>query len=127
MNLAKYKWKVNTTSDNSNEKIEAFQAAGLNYSPAFLRLCLNRGLESVEQIKEAIDQTPQLYHNPFELYQMDVAVERLKAAVSNQERIVIYGDYDADGITSTLILYETIEQIGADVSYYLPNRLIYGY
>lgn len=127
MNLAKYEWKVNTTSDNSNEKIEVLQAAGLNYSPAFLRLCLNRGLETIEQIQQAVDQTPQLYHNPFELYQMDVAVERLKLAVSNQEKIVIYGDYDADGITSTLILYETLEQIGADVSYYLPNRLIDGY
>lgn len=127
MNLAKYNWKLKESSSELQKKIQALQAAGLNYSPAFLRLCLNRGLESSEQIDQAINQTPQLYHDPFELYQMDRAVERLQLAIENEERILIYGDYDADGITSTLILYETLEMIGAHVEYYLPNRLTDGY
>lgn len=127
MNLAKYDWKLRATSENSEKELEALQAAGLNYSPAFLRLCLNRGLNSPEEIHKAINQTPQLYHDPFELYQMDQAVERLRSAIENEERILIYGDYDADGITSTLILFETLEMIGAHVEYYLPNRLTDGY
>lgn len=127
MNLAKYDWKMTSSSGELEEEIHALQAAGLKYSPAFLRLCLNRGLKSPEQIEQAINQTPQLYHNPFELYQMELAVKRLQTAVENEERILIYGDYDADGITSTLILYETLEMIGAHVEYYLPNRLTDGY
>lgn len=127
MNLAKYNWKRQSSADEIQAEVQALQAAGLNYSPAFLRLCLNRGLNSLEAIQAATNQTPQLYHSPFDLYQMDVAIERLQAAVENEERILIYGDYDADGITSTLILYESLEMIGAQVEYYLPNRLTDGY
>ena len=58
---------------------------------------------------------------------MERAVERIQTAIEDQEVILIYGDYDADGITSTLILYETLEMLGARVIYYVPNRLVDGY
>lgn len=114
-------------SPASRQQIVALQEAGLNYTPAFLRLCIQRGLTSPEAIRRATDQAPQTFHDPFLLYQMDKVVERLEQAIGEQELITIYGDYDADGITSTLILYEALESIGANVNYYLPNRLIDGY
>ena len=127
MNLAKYNWELPTHSQEETKIIEELQTAGLKYSPAFLHLCIERGFTSKEQIEQAINQKPQLYHDPFNLYQMDIAVERLQEAVANGEQILIYGDYDADGITSTLILFETLETIGANVDYYLPNRITDGY
>ena len=127
MNLAKYQWNVLPDPVDIDEQVKQLQAAGLDYSPAFLRLCIRRGHSTPELIREATNQEPQLYHDPYLMYQMDVAVERLQVAIENQSAILIYGDYDADGITSTLILYETLESLGANVQYYLPNRLTDGY
>lgn len=127
MNLAKYQWNVAADPADVDEQVKQLQAAGLDYSPAFLRLCIRRGYTTPDAIREATNQEPQLYHDPFSMYQMDIAVERLQTAVENQSAILIYGDYDADGITSTLILYEALESLGANIQYYLPNRLTDGY
>lgn len=127
MNLSKYHWNIVATSLEVDEQVAQLQEAGMTYSPAFLRLCVKRGLKTPADIQEATNQQPQLFHDPFELYEMDKAVERLRNAIENQELIMIYGDYDADGITSALILYEALETLGANVRYYLPNRLIDGY
>ncbi len=65
--------------------------------------------------------------NPFEIKDMDKAAARVKAAVENGEKICVYGDYDADGVTSTALLYSYLETIGADVIYYIPSREGEGY
>jgi single-stranded-DNA-specific exonuclease len=65
--------------------------------------------------------------DPFLMTGMDQAVERLSSAIENGEPIVIYGDYDADGITATSLLYEVIKQAGGSVGYYIPNRFEEGY
>ena len=127
MNLTQYQWQYRELPPQWEEKVRTLQEAGLHYSPAFLRLCIARGLDSVEAIEQATNRQPQLFHSAYDLYDMERAVERLRLAIDQQEHIVIYGDYDADGITSTLILLETLELLGASVSYYLPNRLIDGY
>src|SRR5699024_9404441 len=61
------------------------------------------------------------------MHDMQKAVERLQIAIENGESILVYGDYDADGITSTSVIVETLEMLGANVSYYLPNRFKDGY
>ncbi|MFK8243367.1 MULTISPECIES: single-stranded-DNA-specific exonuclease RecJ [unclassified Facklamia] len=127
MRRSQYYWQYPSVSDETAEQLNQLQLAGLNYSPAFLRLCLQRGLNTPQAIQQATNQEPQLYHDPFLLYDMDRAVERLHQAIERGEHILIYGDYDADGITSTLILVECLESLGANYSYYLPNRLIDGY
>lgn len=126
LEYARYQWELSDQA-NIDEAIQNLKAAGLDYSPAFLRLCLKRGLDTKELIEEAVNQQPQLYHDPFLLYDMEKAVNRINQAIIEGEHIVIYGDYDADGITSTLILYETLDMLGADVSYYLPHRVTDGY
>ncbi|MCW6661834.1 single-stranded-DNA-specific exonuclease RecJ [Aerococcaceae bacterium NML201209] len=127
MNLAHYHWRLPTDSSEITQIVDQLQQDGLAYSSAFLRLCVQRGFTSVEAIQTATNQEPQLFHDPFLLYDMERTVERLREAIENEELILIYGDYDADGITSTLILYEALETLGANVQYYLPNRLIDGY
>ena len=126
-NLSRYQWQEKPLPTNWQTQVEMLQKAGLKFSPAFLKLCLVRGLTTVEAIEQATTKQPQLFHDPFLLYDMDKAIERLMSAVEIGQQIVVYGDYDADGITSTLILYEALVQLGAEVRYYLPNRLIDGY
>ncbi|MGX7108230.1 single-stranded-DNA-specific exonuclease RecJ [Facklamia miroungae] len=124
--LSKYHWHFSKKISES-QAYETLKEAGEDYSPAFLSICFNRGLHSIEAIKKATDQEPTLYHDPFKLYQMDKAVERIHRAIEKEEKILIYGDYDADGITSTLILKEALDTLGADSQVYLPNRFTDGY
>lgn len=65
--------------------------------------------------------------SPFDLVDMDRAVERINEAIESQQKIVVYGDYDADGVTATVILTSYLEAMGADVGYYIPNREDEGY
>src|SRR5699024_8963919 len=122
MNLIENHWQIPVTDGKIDEQLDTMKAAGLDFSPAFLRLCINRGLDSVDMILEATNPEPQVYHDPFLFYQMERAIERLHQAIAAGELILIYGDYDADGITSTLILIEALEELGANFTYYLPNR-----
>lgn len=124
--LAQYSWQ----RDHENvdkQTLNKLQTFFPDLSEKFLKLCIFRGYDTAEQIQEAINPEPQLFHSPFEFYQMGKAVERIMKGVENQEKILIYGDYDADGITSTLILLEALESLGAQVEYYLPNRYLDGY
>ena len=73
----------------------------------------------------AMDQS--VVHDPFLLHDMQKAVERIMSAIEANEKILVYGDYDADGVTSTTIMYETLAQLGADVNYFVPNRFKDGY
>ncbi len=121
-NLSKYNWVLrNKPNASINEE------AGRNYSPAFLRLLASRGITTSEELEKQIDSHPTLFHDPFLLYDMEKAVSRIREAIESQEIILIYGDYDADGITSTLIIFETLSLMGANVRYYLPDRFIDGY
>ena len=65
--------------------------------------------------------------SPFEIKDMDKAVERIQQAIEDGERICVYGDFDADGVTSTALLYSYLSDIGADAMYYIPSRAAEGY
>ena len=69
----------------------------------------------------------QAVHDPHQLHDMDKALERIQEAVAAGEQITVYGDYDADGITSTALMYEVLQDVGANVNYYVPNRFRDGY
>lgn len=125
-NMAKYDWQIKQATNSTISEVD-LQNNGIDFSPAFLRLCATRNINSYQELIEKTDQKPQLYHDPFLLHDMDKAIDRIQQAIESFEGILIYGDYDADGVTSTLILYETLESIGANVHYYLPNRLTDGY
>nr|MBS9408126.1 single-stranded-DNA-specific exonuclease RecJ [Streptococcus oralis] len=69
----------------------------------------------------------QEFHDPFLLEGMDRTVERVKKAIQNGEQILIFGDYDADGVSSTTVLYLALQELGANVEFYIPNRFTEGY
>ena len=85
-----------------------------------------RGVSSEEDIIDFLTSET-LTSSPYEIKDMDKAVERIRAAVENGERICVYGDFDADGVTSTALLYSYLSDIGADAMYYIPSRETEGY
>ena len=87
----------------------------------------NRGIDSEEKLTDFLTLDISKLHDPYLLYDMDKAVSRLRLAIENGEQILIYGDYDADGMTSASIAKEALEMLGAEVQVYLPNRFTDGY
>lgn len=67
------------------------------------------------------------YHDPYCFTDMKIAVDRIETAITKNEKIIIFGDYDVDGISGTALLYKELEQLGANVSYRIPNRMKHGY
>ncbi len=96
-------------------------------APLLAKLLLNRGISTPEEIQEFLDLESYEPTSGWELPDMKVAVERILKALETQEHILIYGDFDVDGITGTSILYETLKYLGANVSYYIPDRATEGH
>ena len=95
--------------------------------PFFLAMLMNiRGLDDAAHLREFLGEGEPL-SNPFLLKDMDKAAARITRAVDNMEKIAVYGDYDADGVTSTAMLYSYLETRGADVIFYIPQREGEGY
>ncbi len=86
------------------------------------RLLHSRGITSDEDIKEFLNPLEMKLTHPKAFSDMEKCVERLSAAIDNKEKIVIHGDFDADGVTSTSLLYRTFKYLGADVNYFIPDR-----
>jgi single-stranded-DNA-specific exonuclease len=99
----------------------------LGVSPIIARLLCIRGLGDLEQARRFLQPTLNDLHDPFRLTDMTVAIERIRGAVARKERIAIHGDYDVDGVTSTVILRRALELLGADVIHFIPERLRDGY
>jgi len=91
------------------------------------KICENRGLKDPDDLREFINPDLKDLHDPFLFKGMKRAVERVEKAIKNGERIMIYGDYDVDGISGSAILYLTLQHFGAQVSYRLPHRVEDGY
>lgn len=121
---AKFKWKL---ADNASSAIVDNLEKELGISRILATLLAQQGIDSTEQAKKFFEPSMEEIHDPTLLHDMDKAVERIEQAVEKQEQITIYGDYDADGITSTSLMYETLLSIGANVNYYVPNRFTDGY
>ncbi|WP_157677476.1 single-stranded-DNA-specific exonuclease RecJ [Dehalobacterium formicoaceticum] len=102
-------------------------AEKLNISPLLAQLCINRGLVTEESINNFLHMKLEEIHDPFLFPQMAKGVQIIEESMSRQEKILIYGDYDVDGITATSLLYLYLKRMKADVSYYIPDRLEEGY
>ena len=102
-------------------------AAALNLHPTVARLLCLRGLGDVEEASRFLNPSLDHLHDPYKLTGMSAAVSRIEEAIGRRERIAIHGDYDVDGITSTVILRRVIELLGGDVTHFIPERLRDGY
>lgn len=121
------KWIV---KEINNEKVkllkEKFNLGNLVAKILSNRNILGREMQE-DDIKKFLNPTRDDFYDPFLLPDMEQAVERIEQAINNNEKILIYGDYDADGITSTTILIKFFKEIGLEVDKYIPNRLEEGY
>jgi single-stranded-DNA-specific exonuclease len=110
---------------------DAAQAAALErelgLAPVTARLLAIRGLGDLDVARRFLSPSLDALHDPFRLAGMAEAVERILGAVARHERIAVHGDYDVDGVTSTVILRRALELIGADVVHFIPERLRDGY
>ncbi len=120
------KWVLNESSDVA--RMAAFRIAGdLSISVPTAKLLVNRGCNSTADAKRFISKEQEQLYNPFLMKDMEKAAERVADAILAEERIVIYGDYDVDGVTSVASLYLYLKSHGADVSYHIPCRMTEGY
>src|SRR6195256_6439075 len=102
-------------------------AAALGIAPVVARLLCQRGLSDPELAGRFLNPSLDHLHDPMLLADMGRAVDRVMAAIARKERIAIHGDYDVDGVTSTVILRRALEMLGADVTHFIPDRLRDGY
>ncbi len=117
--------KWNVLGERTAELTELARSLGIGTLTA--GLLANRGYTTKEAAERFLHMEEELLHSPFGLCDMDKAVERIKCAIDKKERIIIYGDYDVDGVTSVTILYLYLAAKGANVGYYIPNRMGEGY
>jgi len=128
LNYFKKNWTSSATSEGmaSNETV-ALISSELGLSKLSAQLLVNRGYATVSEAKEFLMKSCEFLHDPFMLKDIDRGADRILAAVDRGERIVIYGDYDVDGVTSVSILYMYLKKIGAKIDYYIPTRVGEGY
>ena len=116
-------WKICTENEEAENKI----MNGLKVSRLCAGLLVNRGYDTVEKATDFLYQPEERLCDPYLLDDIKKAAERIVEAVSNGEKIYIYGDYDVDGVTSVTLLYLYLKEKKADVSYYIPSRDGEGY
>jgi single-stranded-DNA-specific exonuclease len=109
------------------DEAHARTAAALGVPPVIARLLAQRGLHDPDLAHRFLSPDLCQLHDPFLLADMRPAVARLLGAVARHERIVIHGDYDVDGVTSTVILRRALEWLGGDVDHFVPDRIADGY
>ena len=102
-------------------------AGAMDLDPVIARLLVLRGMTTAEEAERFLRPRLEHLHDPFRLADLPLAVDRLERAIAQGERIAIHGDYDVDGVTSTVILRRVLELLGADVTHFIPERLKDGY
>ena len=124
MITSKYHWKnIEKEPDDGffdltkKEKITALAS----------KIIYSRGIDTEEKLTQFLSNDLSKLHDPYLLHDMDKAAARIRQAIENYEQILVYGDYDADGMTSASIMKEALEMLGAEAQVYLPNRFVDGY
>jgi len=117
------KWLVNRT----NPEFLKYISHNASISPVLAQVLVNRGMRDIASIKNFLCPSLERLHDPFLLPDMDKAVDRVEAAIRNNETVFIHGDYDADGITSTALLVSALRKLKLKTFYHIPNRVKEGY
>ena len=121
--MRQQRWEYLTCEEASADAL----SSELGISPIGARLLVQRGFRDVAAAQRFLHPTLTELHDPFALTDMSIAVERILRAIRTGERIAIHGDYDADGITSTVLLRRALEMLGGKVVHYVPHRIKDGY
>ena len=119
-----YDWKINTKEPDAGF-FKLAKERGLAETAA--KIAYERGITTEDTLEDFLKADLSHLHDPYLLHDMDKAVARIRQAIENYEQILVYGDYDADGMTSASIVKEALEMMGAEARVYLPNRFTDGY
>ena len=118
----KYNWIYPSYDENFIKELESY-----SISKNIAKILNARSITDMTVVKKYFSDEYEEGYDPFLMHDMQKAVDRINEAIENEEKILVYGDYDADGITSTVLLVETLISMGANVSSYIPNRFEEGY
>ncbi len=128
LNDKKKVWSLRYTPGNSETDSEINGIADtLGVSEVTARLIYNKGHHTAAEAKIFLGASVGMLHDPYDLKDMDKAVQRIAHALDNNEKITVYGDYDVDGVTSVSLIYLYLKALGADIDYYIPSRSKEGY
>lgn len=127
MNNKKTVWSTRYTDTEQARKAVSSIAKLNNISEISASLLYNRGFHTAEDASRFLNFNDVVMHSPLLLKDVEKAVARISEALENNERIAIFGDYDVDGVTSVTMLYLYLHNLGADIGYYIPNRIGEGY
>jgi single-stranded-DNA-specific exonuclease len=119
----KTRWTIQEASVEKAKRM----AEQLAVPQMIAELLIVRGIDSEEKANQFLNVDPGQLHDPFLLDGMEETVQRIHRAVESNEKILIFGDYDADGVSSTTVMYYALKEIGAQFDYYIPNRFTEGY
>ena len=117
------KWQINQIE---NEKVEEISNK-YKVNKLLAQILVNREITEEEAVRKFLKPMRNDFYNPYEMPDMEIAVKRILQAIEKKEKIIIYGDYDVDGITSVTVLKSFLEERGIEVDEYIPNRLEEGY
>lgn len=121
--LPSTRWKL----PESNPEMEHLLIRELGLNPLISRILIKRNFSTLDDVKKYLSPSLNDLHNPFYMKDMQEGVDRLIKAIYNREKVLVYGDYDADGITSVALLVKFLRKIHDDVTYYIPDRVDEGY
>ncbi|MBF0327987.1 MAG: single-stranded-DNA-specific exonuclease RecJ [Nitrospirae bacterium] len=119
----KRRWVVSRT----NSEYVEYLSKSVSVSAPFAQILINRGIKSPQALSAFLDPSVSKFSDPFDIKGVSTAVERIKLAKSRGERVLIHGDYDADGVSATSIMLEGLRLFGIDAHYFIPNRIAHGY
>lgn len=117
------KWEINKPDEEKVKEIENKH----QINSLLAKILVSRGITEEKDIEQFLNPTRKDFYDPYLMPDMEKAVERILKAIENKEKVLIYGDYDVDGITSVTVLKSFLEERGLKVDEYIPNRLDEGY
>lgn len=117
-------WKFEASGDKKTEELLSKE---FGIHPIISQILINRGIKDTKAARRYLYPSLNDLHSPFLMKDIKKGIARLLKAIHNNENIIIYGDYDADGITSVVILYKFIKEITPNIDYYIPDRIQEGY
>lgn len=121
--FSKKRWTYQETHD---AEVKALQKQ-LNIHPIICKLLVHRNIKTFDKAKDFFRPSLEHLHDPFLMKDMDIAIERIEKAIIQNERVLIYGDYDVDGTTAVSLVYSYFKDISDKILYYIPDRYTEGY
>jgi len=117
------RWLVNRT----NAEYLTYLSKAASISPVFAQVLINRGIKTLSDIHDFLHPSLTGLSDPFDLHGMKEAIERIKTARQLGQKVLVHGDYDADGLTATAITVSALRTAGLDAGYFIPHRMFHGY